>query len=128
MEQLDVEPGRAETRGLGDPVALLEDEQELVHVDLVRAVDLVEAETERGGLLARCKQELRFDVVGPAELVALAQDQLSTLARGRPVLDRAHEDGQRLVDLDLDRRVGALGGRGAGLNLKRRHSGRVPHG
>src|SRR5215210_8336276 len=126
VKELDVEPVRGQARGLGDAVLLLEDEQELARVELVGAVELLEPEAERRGLLARDEEQLGLDVVGAAELVPFAQDELPALPRRDPVLDRCREHAQRLVDLDLEGCVGTLGRRGAGLDLKGGHGGRVP--
>src|SRR5205823_1545970 len=64
VEELDVEPVRRQAGGLGDSVALLEDQQELVRVHLVRAVELLEPEAERRALLAGGEEELALHVVG----------------------------------------------------------------
>src|SRR5438067_2514532 len=59
-----------------------------------------EAEPGRRGLLARGVEQHGLDVVRPAEVVALEQRQVPPLARCRPLLDRAGNDGQVFVDLD----------------------------
>jgi hypothetical protein len=89
-------------------------------------VELIQLEAQRGSLLARGEEELRLDVVRAAELVALPQGEVPRLARRDPALDRGREDRQRLVDLNLDRRAGAFGRRGAGLDVEAGHGARVP--
>ena len=77
--------------------------------DVVGRLDLVEAERDGRRLVARDVEEPRFDVVRAAALVTLVEDEVPVLARRRPVLERGGEDGEALVDLHLDARVGALG-------------------
>src|SRR5215212_5402328 len=70
VEELDVEAVARQPRELGDPVALLEAQDELVaRVD--RVVELIEPELQRRGLLALGEDHPRLDVVRAAEVVAL---------------------------------------------------------
>src|SRR5687767_4302234 len=125
VEELDVEAVRRQPRDLGDPVLLLEAEQQL-GPRVVGAVELVEPEEERRRLLAGDEEQARLDVVRAVELVTLAQRELPALARRDPVFDRGGLDGEILVDLDLDGCVGPLGGRVSWLNLKGCHGRAVP--
>jgi hypothetical protein len=67
VEQLHVQAVARQARELCDPVALLEDEHELGD-RVVDPVELVEAEQERRGRLARDEEDLALDVVCPVEV------------------------------------------------------------
>jgi hypothetical protein len=125
VEELDVETGRGQAGRLRDPVPLLETEHELL-AEIVRRVELVEAERERRRLLARGEEDAALDVVRTAEVVTLAQRKRPALARSRPVLDRGRVDRDRLVDVDLDGRIGPLFRRVPGLSLDGWHEPAVP--
>ena len=125
MEELHVQTGCRQPGQLRDSVALLEDEHELLP-GVVDAVELLEAERERRGLLAAGEEHLGLDVVRAAELVPLPESQLPALAGCDPFLDHGRVIDRRRVDLDLDRRVGPLGGRVAWLHDEMCHARRVP--
>src|SRR6266545_3750790 len=108
--QLDVEPVRGAVGDLCDPVALLEGEEQLL-AGVLDGVELIQPEGDRRRLLAIHEEQARLDVVRAAELVAFAELELPILARRDPVLKRRDMDAERFVDIDLDRRVGALRGR-----------------
>src|SRR5438093_5980354 len=71
--------------------------------------------------MTRGEDELCLDVVPPAEVVALAEPQLPAVARLDPFLEHVGNVGERVVDLDLRRNVGALCGRRSRLYSERRH-------
>jgi hypothetical protein len=105
--QFDVEPVRRAIGDLRDPVALLEAEEQLL-AGVVHGVELIDPEQHRRRLVAGDEQQSHFDVVRAAELVAFAELELPVLARRDPVLEGRDVDAERLVDLDVDRRVGPL--------------------
>ncbi len=125
MEELHVQPGRPEAGQPGDPVPLVEAENELLS-GVVDRVELVEAERERRGLLAGDEEDLALDVVGAPEVVTLPEGRGPGLPRLGPVLDDCLMLPVGLVDLDLDRRVSPLRGRVSGLHPERRHTGALP--
>jgi hypothetical protein len=58
--------------------------------------------------------------------VTLTELELPVLTRRHPILERRDVHGQRLVDLDLDRRILAFLGGGAWLNGECRDVSAVP--
>jgi hypothetical protein len=114
--ELDVDPVLARRHELRDPVVLLEDHHELA-ADIVAAVELIEPERHRAGVVASDEQQACLDVVRAAEVVTLVERELPVLTGRRPLLDRLREDRERLVDLDVERAVVALLGRRPRLNL-----------
>ena len=125
MEELDVQAVRVEAGKLGNPVPLLEAQDELF-ADVVGGLQLVEPEGEGGRLLAAHVEEPRLDVVRAARVVALAELELPLLPRRRPVLERRRQNGERLVDLDLDPVFRPLGRRRPRDPLASSPSARVP--
>ena len=121
VEELDVEPVRGQPGDLGDSVTLLEAQEQLLP-RVVRSLELLEPEAERRGLRSLGEEQAGLDVVGAAELVALAKLELRLAPSHGPVLERCRENGQILVGLDLDPVVVTFRGR-----LARRHlQGRRP--
>jgi hypothetical protein len=125
VKELDVEPVHVKPRQLGDAVALLEPENELI-TGVISRIELIEAKDERRSLLAVGEEQARLDVVGPPEIVAFVQCELPGLSRRRPVLHGGGEDAQVLVDLDFGVDVRALLGGRPRLHLENRHGNRIP--
>ena len=95
-------------------------------LEVVSDSELLEPEREAGRLLAVHVEEPSLDVVRPAEVVTLAQLELPALARRRPVLEDAREDGQVLVHVDRQIALRALLGRLPRKYVQFRHAKRVP--
>ena len=123
--QLDVDPGRRATSERADPVALLEAKDERVH-RVVGAVELVEAEGERRGLLAGHEEQSAFDVVRSAEVVTLLERELPVDSRLGPLFDHIGEQGERFVHVDRHWCVGPFLGRPPGVHFERRHDASLP--
>ena len=113
MEELDLEPVAPAANELADPVALLESEHERVH-HVLGAVELIEAEDERGGGLAGDEEQTPFDVVGAAEVVSLVERELPLGAVLDPVLDRLRELAIGSVTLTLTEASARSSGVGRG--------------
>src|SRR5439155_21304990 len=97
VEELDVEPVRGQPGDLGNSVTLLEAQEQLLP-RVVRSLELLEPEAERRGLRSLGEEQAGLDVVGAAELVALAKLELPFAPSHGPVLERCGENGQILVD------------------------------
>lgn len=95
-------------RGLGDPMARIEQEQQRVDF-AVRAI-----EAGIGGRLDRLSDKINRNIPSPMEILARTEGRLDTLARGLRLqpIERAIEDGAR----DLAR-LGATGQRAAERRL-----------
>src|SRR2546423_4998992 len=122
VEELDVEPGRRQACGLDDAILLLEEQHQFL-AEILDGVELIETEADRGGLLAGREEQDALHVVRPAEISPFTESHLPLLARRDPILDSRGVDGQRFLDVDLDRGVVALGGRRARNDFENRHTG-----
>jgi hypothetical protein len=125
VEELDVEAVHVQSRELGDPVSLLEAEDEVL-AGVVDPVELIQTEDELRGLLPRGEERAAFNVVRTPEFVPLVEGELPGLAWRGPVLDGRREDGEVLVHVDLRGDVMTLRRGRARLHLKRGHARRIP--